>query len=63
MTEILFVSALSFGLGYLCGAVFRKMNPFIIFFGGIVLFFPSAQLLIMEDNYIYTTAFVIGWPA
>lgn len=61
MTEILFGTVFSFGIGYLCGKLFKGLNPFYLFFGGIILFIPSAQFLIQMDSYLYTSAFIIGF--
>lgn len=61
ITEIIFLSAFSAGMGFLCGKICKGLNPFLLFFGGLIIGVPSAQFLISVNSILLTTAFIIGF--
>lgn len=61
ITAIIVLSAISLGLGYLCGIFFKGLNPFLIIIGGLVFGIPSAQFLIESNSIWLTGAFIIGY--
>lgn len=61
MTVILFFSFFIAVLGYLLGRCFRGMNPFLIFFGVMVLLFPVGIALLDGHHELYFIPFVVGF--
>lgn len=59
MTELLFMTILFLGLGFIAGKFFKNLNPILVFIGFIFVV-SMAPLMIEQDNNYYTACVVIG---
>jgi len=59
MTEILFISLLLTGFGYVIGKLFIKLNPFLMLLGLFFIAGISPVFMELNNNY-YTGCFVFG---